>query len=53
MSTGFGLVLSPAPPTPVLKDHGFVTVNGMICNKEFFCREEFVASTVALRTRCC
>ena len=32
------------PPTPVLKDHGFVTVNGMICNKEFV----FVAKNLLL-----
>ena len=34
MSTGFGLVLSPAPPLRV-EDFGFVTVTAVVSNEEF------------------
>ena len=34
MSTGFGLVLSPAPPLRA-EDYGFVTVTVVVSNEEF------------------
>ena len=52
MSSGFGLVLSPAPPLRLL-DHGFVTVTVVISNEEFvFVVQNLKPFTAALGTRC-